>query len=121
MGDINVMTARPPRHPLLPLLLVNGLAGTASAVIVVAGLILADVGAIGTLVMSASQPIIPILLMTAGFTITLGSAAMGVAIMRIGSGDRDGMKKPGARAAPGLKDRKLNRRRQPTISVSENQ
>lgn len=80
----------PMGQPLFRLLLINALAGALAAVVVVSGLLLADVGALGTIVFSSSEPVVPIALMTAGFVVTLSSAAMGVAVMRLGRSEGAG-------------------------------
>lgn len=72
------------RHRLLHLLAVNGLAGTLAGVVAAAGLLLLNVGGLGTLVAGAEEPILPAAMMTFGFVVTLASVAMGTAIMRIG-------------------------------------
>lgn len=74
----------PMRQPLFRLLFANAMAGALGAAVVVAGLVLTDVGAIGTMLLSSEAPLVPLLLMTAGFTVTFSSAAMGVAVMRLG-------------------------------------
>lgn len=81
---------RPVRMELFRLLALNALAGTVAAVIVVAGLLWLDIGKLGSLVAGSDQPALPVALMTFGFVVTLASAAMGTAIMRIGRDDEDG-------------------------------
>jgi hypothetical protein len=78
---------RPDRHPLFTLLALNALAGTIAAVVVVAGLLYLDIGRLGSLIARSEAPALPVALITFGFVITLASAAMGTAIMRLGSED----------------------------------
>lgn len=85
------------RHRLLHLLAVNGLAGTVAGIVAAAGLLLLNVGGLGTLVAGAEEPILPVALMTFGFVVTLASVAMGSAIMRIG---QDGEDRPEGRLIP---------------------
>jgi hypothetical protein len=90
---VTAMTPGPKsRRPteLFRLLAVNALAGTVAAVVVVVGLLWLDVGRLGSLVAASDQPALPVALMTVGFVVTLASAAMGTAIMRIGRDDADG-------------------------------
>ena len=83
-------TRRPVRTELFRLLALNALAGTVAAIVVVVGLLWLDVGRLGSLVAGSDEPALPIALMTFGFVVTLASAAMGTAIMRIGHDDEDG-------------------------------
>ena len=83
-------TPRPVRLELFRLLAVNALAGAVAAVVVVVGLLWLDVGNLGSLIASSDQPALPVALMTFGFVVTLASAAMGTAVMRIGRDDEDG-------------------------------
>ncbi|WP_210272584.1 hypothetical protein [Chthonobacter rhizosphaerae] len=73
------------RHRLLRLLAVNGLAGSLAGLVVVGGLLALNVGGLGSLVAAADNPVLPVVLMTVGFVVTLASVAMGSAVMRIGS------------------------------------
>ena len=77
------------RLPLLRLLAINALAGTTAAAVAVAALIYTDPNGIGTLILNSSNPVLPIALLFAGFTITLAAVAMGVAVMTLPY-DRDG-------------------------------
>lgn len=87
--------------PLYRLLAVNLGIGAIAATLVVAGILLTDTHNMGSLVMNSSQPLVPVALLYGGFLITFCSAAMGWAIMRIGTRetppDRGGGK--GARVA----------------------
>lgn len=82
-------TVLPPwKQPLFRLLALNALAGATAGLVVVVGLILLDVGGFGSLMAHDETPLLPFVLAVFGFTITLGSAAMGVAVMRLGDGER---------------------------------
>ncbi|MCW2307446.1 hypothetical protein [Rhodobium gokarnense] len=74
-------------NPLFRLLFANGLAGIAAAAILTAGLLLTDVGGLGHLVANSSSPVLPVALLFASLSITLASVAMGVAVMRLPTGD----------------------------------
>nr|WP_094462073.1 hypothetical protein [Pannonibacter phragmitetus] len=73
------------------LLAVNALSGSAVALVVVGGLFASNAGGLYDLVANASDPAVPVILLAFGFIITLGSAAMGTAVMmlpRDGGNDR---------------------------------
>lgn len=70
-----------PENPLFRLLLINGLIGTAVAILLVAGLILTDAHRLGTLIINSENPALPIIVLTLGLIVTFGSVAMGMAIM----------------------------------------
>jgi hypothetical protein len=55
--------------------------GASGAVLVVIGLIVTDAHALGRLIMEDRDPVVAIAMLMIGFVITLGSAAMGAAIM----------------------------------------
>lgn len=76
-----------PENPLLRLLAVNALSGSAVALVVVGGLFASNAGGLYDLVANASDPAVPVILLVFGFIITLGSAAMGTAVMML---PRDG-------------------------------
>jgi len=76
----------PWKLPLFRLLALNALAGALSGFVVSTGLVVFDVGGFGRLVAGDDTPLVPYVLVTAGFVITLGSVAMGVAVMRLGAG-----------------------------------
>lgn len=73
-----------PRDPLYRLLLVNLMGGLGAAIILCSGLLLINPGHLRELILSDRSPEIALLLLLFGFAITLGSAAMGTAIMTIG-------------------------------------
>ncbi|MEM8877575.1 MAG: hypothetical protein AAGD23_06850 [Pseudomonadota bacterium] len=72
-----------PENPLFRLLLINGLIGTAVAILLVAGLMITDAHRIGTLIINSENPALPIIVLTLGLVITFGSVAMGMAIMSL--------------------------------------
>ena len=79
-----------PRDPLFRLLAVNGLAGTAIAGLVLGGIFLGNIGNLRVLVMSAEDPVLPVIMLAFGLFITLGSVVMGSAIMLLGDNGRGG-------------------------------
>ncbi|TYC66856.1 hypothetical protein FMN63_12080 [Stappia sp. BW2] len=90
-----------PRDPLFRLLAVNGLAGTAIAGLVLGGIFLGNIGNLRVLVMSAEDPVLPVIMLAFGLFITLGSVVMGSAIMLLGQGGQNGNGKGGgARRRP---------------------
>ncbi|WP_208991333.1 MULTISPECIES: hypothetical protein [Pannonibacter] len=94
-----------PENPLLRLLAVNALSGSAVALVVVGGLFASNAGGLYDLVANASDPAVPVILLAFGFIITLGSAAMGTAVMmlpRDGGNDRGrGRREQAFHAMPG--------------------
>lgn len=74
---------------LVRFLLVNAAIGAVVAVGVVAALILTDAGALGRLIAADRDPVVAVALLTFGFVITLGSAAMGAAVMGLPYGTPD--------------------------------
>lgn len=66
---------------LLRFLLLNAAIGSTVALIVVAGLIATDAVSLAGLIFADENPAVAIGLLTFGFVITFGSAAMGAAIM----------------------------------------
>jgi hypothetical protein len=63
------------------------LAGCLAGLVAVAGLLALDVGSLGTLVLGPSGGLLPLVLLSAGFMITFGSAAIGAAVMSLGEDD----------------------------------
>jgi|GEM_PF-703981 len=61
--------------------------GSSVAVVVVVSLILTDAHALGRLILQDRDPVVAIAMLMIGFVITLGSAAMGAAIMGLPYGD----------------------------------
>ena len=70
------------RYIILP-----GLAGSLAGLVAVGGLLALDVGSLGTLALGPSGGVVPVALLSAGFMITFGSAAIGGAVMAIGQQD----------------------------------
>lgn len=70
-------------NPLIKLLAINAAAGTTAAAVAVAALLYTDPHGIATLILESSNPVLPIALLFAGFTITLAAVAMGVAVMTL--------------------------------------
>ncbi len=75
------------REPLFRLLLSNLAAGLAAALILFGGLLVLNPANLRGLILSDQSPEIALLLLLFGFLLTFGSAAMGTAIMAIGSRD----------------------------------
>lgn len=73
------------REPLFRLLAVNLAIGSATAVLVAAGLLALNFQGLRDLILTDSSPGIALGLLVFGFIITFGSAAMGAAIMTIGN------------------------------------
>lgn len=66
---------------LVRFLLANAAIGTAVALIVVVGLLATDAASLARLIFADENPAVAIGLLTFGFVITFGSAAMGAAVM----------------------------------------
>lgn len=81
-------------HPLLKFLAVHAGLGAVVATLVVAGIILTDVGGIGTLILASTDPVVPIVMLVFGFVITMSSAAAGSAVMSLGSRGDGGHRRP---------------------------
>ena len=79
-----------PKDPLFRLLLINGCAGVVIAILLLAGIFLANIGNLRILVLTAEDPVLPVLMLGFGLVITLGSVVMGSAIMLLGDGSRGG-------------------------------
>ncbi len=71
---------------ILRFIVLPGIAGSLAGLVAVAGLLMLDVGSLGTLVLGSGGGVVPVVLLSAGFMITFGSAAIGAAIMAIGNG-----------------------------------
>lgn len=78
-----------PANPLLRLLAVNGAAGVAISLLMLAGLLAADVGHLRSLIVAAQDPVVPLVLLAGGLIVTMTSVVMGTAIMMLGSSDED--------------------------------
>ncbi len=87
------MTAPRLRHrrwqdtEIVRFIVLPGLTGSLSGLVAVAGLLALDIGSLRTLVLGPSGGFVPVALLSAGFMITFGSAAIGAAIMAIGDPD----------------------------------
>jgi hypothetical protein len=75
--------------PLKRLLAVNLGIGVTLAVLLVGGLMVLNPGGLRDLILADSSPLVPIGLLLGGFIVTLGSTAMGTAIMAMGADDND--------------------------------
>jgi uncharacterized membrane protein YccC len=73
--------------PLARLLAINFGIGTALAVLLVGGLLLLNPGGLRGLIFADQSPVVALGLLFFGFVVTLGSTAMGTAIMAMGVGD----------------------------------
>jgi acyl-coenzyme A thioesterase PaaI-like protein len=78
------------RTPLGRLLAINLAIGVALAVLLVAGLLVLNPGGLRDLILADRSPLVPIGLLLGGFVVTLGSTAMGTAIMAMGVEQDDG-------------------------------
>jgi hypothetical protein len=76
--------------PLLRLLAINLAAGASLAVLLVGGLLLLNPGRLRDLILADHTPGLALGLLLFGFVITLGSSAMGTAIMMMGRQQTDG-------------------------------
>ena len=83
--------------PLTRLLAINLGIGALLAVFLVGGLLVLNPGGLRDLIMADRAPLVPIGLLLGGFVITLGSTAMGTAIMAMGVGERDDRPRGGRR------------------------
>jgi hypothetical protein len=85
--------------PLTRLLAINLGIGVVLAVLLVGGLLVLNPGGLRDLILADRSPLVPIGLLLGGFIITLGSTAMGTAIMAMGVGERDNKPRGGLRVA----------------------
>jgi hypothetical protein len=91
---------RPSRFLLFRLLAVNLAIGTALAAFLVGGLLWLDPGGLRHLIFADRSPGVALGLLLFGFVVTLGSTAMGSAIMALGQRDADhDDKRPGTPSA----------------------
>ncbi len=74
----------PTGNPLFRLLAANLAGGVAVATLAVAGLVGLDCFGLGRLLLHDRDPAVALVLLTFGFVVTFGSAAMGSAIMMSG-------------------------------------
>src|SRR5262245_14725828 len=75
--------------PLARLLAINLAIGVILAGLLVGGLLVLNPGGLRDLILADRSPFVPIGLLLGGFIVTLGSTAMGTAIMAMGAGERD--------------------------------
>jgi protein-S-isoprenylcysteine O-methyltransferase Ste14 len=78
------------KTPLARLLAINLAIGAVLALLLVGGLLLLNPGGLRDLIMADRSPLVALGLLLFGFIITLGSTAMGTAIMAMGDWDEDG-------------------------------
>jgi hypothetical protein len=95
------------RTPLFRLLAINLAMGTALAVFLVGGLLWLDPGGLRHLIFTDRSPGVALGLLLFGFIVTLGSTAMGSAIMAMGQQAND----DGPRGGRQLVAQELGRRR----------
>jgi hypothetical protein len=72
---------------LLRLLAINCAIGVCAGWTLLATLILTDTAGLATLIRASDSPFVPVAMLAAGFAVTFGSAAMGVAVMQLRNGD----------------------------------
>ena len=72
---------------VLRFIVLPGLAGSLAGLVAVAGLLALDVGSLGTLALGPSGGVVPVAMLSAGFAITFGSAAIGASVMAMGGPD----------------------------------
>ncbi|MCX2723194.1 hypothetical protein [Roseibium salinum] len=83
---------------MLRLIVINGVAGIGIAGLVLGGLFGANIGNLRTLVLSADNPVLPLLMLAFGMVVTLGSVVVGSAIMLLGGNSSQG----GRRSTQGM-------------------
>jgi hypothetical protein len=69
----------PVRVMLLP-----GIAGAVAGMVAVAGLLLADIAHLRTLIAATGEPWVPVMMLIVGFVVTFASIAMGASIIALG-------------------------------------
>ena len=84
MRSARYLLAKLHGQPLLRLLVINLASGLAVAVIATGGVLLLN-PELRNLIATDQSPVAAIVMLLAGFFITLGSCVMGAAIMRIGA------------------------------------
>jgi len=107
------------RQPLFRLLAINLAAGVCLATLLLGGLLLVNPGHLRELIFADNSPGTALGLLLFGFVITFGSAAMGSAVMAMGSdrhgGSRGGKRLielfPGAEPIPVRAERSMQTRR----------
>ena len=68
------------------LVAVNCAIGIFAGWTLLAELFLTDTAGLATLIRASESPVVPIAMLAAGFAVTFGSAAMGVAVMQLRNG-----------------------------------
>ncbi len=68
-------------------LLRHGLGGVLGGLVACGGVLAFDVGGLGTLILGSQSPILALFMLFFGFSVTFGSAAMGAALIQIGTHD----------------------------------
>ena len=76
------------KTPLARLLAINLAIGAALALLLVGGLLLLNPGGLRGLILADRSPLVALGLLLFGFVVTLGSTAMGTAIMAMGAAER---------------------------------
>lgn len=87
-------------NPLMRLLAVNAAAGSAAALVLVAGLYWFDVGGLQRLSAGSTHPWLPVAMLSVAFIITFASTAMGAAIMLLPGEGQAGNRGVRQRRAP---------------------
>lgn len=81
-----------PENPLFRLLLINGVIGIGISLLVLASLFFLNIGNLRSLVVTAEDPFVPVIMLAFGLIITLCSVVMGSAIMMLKPEDSGGGK-----------------------------
>ncbi len=76
---------------ILRTIVLPGLAGSLAGLVAVGGLLALDIGGLRSLMLASADGWIAAALLSLGFVVTFGSAAIGAAVMALGrSGERSG-------------------------------
>lgn len=81
-----------PENPLFRLLLINGVIGIGISLLVLASLFFLNIGNLRSLVVTAEDPFVPVIMLAFGLIITLCSVVIGSAIMMLKPEDSGGGK-----------------------------
>ena len=87
---LGLVPARPAEHrlPFLVRVVLRGAAiGAAIGTIVAGLLIVTDAAGLGTLIAASSEPVVPVIMLAAGFATLIGGLCAGSAIMLLPSGE----------------------------------
>lgn len=90
MAVENKAVRRVLQEPLLRLLAINGAAGVVIALLVLGAIFWSNIGNLRVLVLTAENPVVPVVMLAVGLIITLGSVVMGSAVMLLGERERGG-------------------------------